>query len=54
MMSDVRKCMKFPVVALPGVAYMPALGEDEKEAAQVVAWVWGKIYSKCNLKQSAS
>jgi len=32
-MSDVRKCMKFPVVALHGVRYMPA--PSEKESARV-------------------
>ena len=37
-MSDdmkVSKDLGFPVVALPGVGYMPAAGEDEKEAARV-------------------
>ena len=37
-MSDdmkVSKGLKFPVVALHGVGYMPAQGEDEKEAARV-------------------
>ena len=32
MTSDARKCLAFPVVALPGVGHMPANGEDEKEA----------------------
>ena len=27
--------LAFPVVALPGVGHMPAVGEDEKEAARV-------------------
>ena len=31
----VSKGLEFPVVALPGVGHMPALGEDETEAAQV-------------------
>ena len=38
MMSDdmnVSKGQEFPVVALPGVGYMPAKGEDEKEAVRV-------------------
>jgi predicted nuclease of restriction endonuclease-like (RecB) superfamily len=34
-MSNARKCLAFPVVALPGVGHMPAPGEDEKEAARV-------------------
>ena len=34
-MSDLRKGLKLPVVALPGVGHMPAAGEDEKEAARV-------------------
>ncbi len=37
-MSDdmkVSKGLEFPVVALPGVGYMPAKGEDEQEAARV-------------------
>ena len=34
-MSDLRKGLKLPVVALPGVGHMPAPGEDEKEAARV-------------------
>ena len=29
------KDLEFPVVALPGVGHMPAVGEDEKEAARV-------------------
>ncbi len=29
------KGLEFPVVALPGVRYMPAPGEDEKDAARV-------------------
>jgi hypothetical protein len=38
MMSDdmkVSKGLKFPVVALPCVGYMPAKGEDKNEAARV-------------------
>ena len=35
MTIKVRKGLEFPVVALPGVGYMPAAGEDEKEAARV-------------------
>ncbi len=35
-MSDVRKRLESPVVALPGVGYMPAPGGDEKEAARVL------------------
>ncbi len=31
----VSKGLRFPVVALPGVGYMPAAGRDEKEAALV-------------------
>lgn len=31
----VCKGLEFPVVALPGVGYMPAAGEDEQEAARV-------------------
>jgi hypothetical protein len=37
-MSDVRKRLEFPVVALHGVGHMPAPGEDEKEAARVFLW----------------
>lgn len=29
----VSKGLEFPVVARPGVAHMPVLGEDEKEVA---------------------
>jgi hypothetical protein len=35
MTMKVSKGLEFPVVALPGVGHMPALGEDEKEAARV-------------------
>ena len=35
MTMKVRKGLEFPVVALPGVGYMPANGEDEQEAARV-------------------
>ena len=37
MRDDMRfsKGQEFPVVALPGVGYMPAKGEGEKEAARV-------------------
>ena len=38
MMSDdmkVSKGLEFPVVALPGLGHMPAMGEDEQEAARV-------------------
>ena len=31
----VSKGLEFPVVALPGVGHMPALGEEEKKAARV-------------------
>lgn len=31
----VSKGLVFPVVALPGVGHMPAMGADEKEAARV-------------------
>ena len=31
----VSKGLEFPVVALPGVGYMPAKGQDEQEAARV-------------------
>ena len=34
-MNDLRKGLKLPVVALPGVGHMPAVGEDENEAARV-------------------
>lgn len=34
-MSDARKCLAFPLVALPGVVQMPAPGEGEQEAARV-------------------
>ena len=32
-MNDVRKCLTFPLAALPGVGHMPA--PDEKETARV-------------------
>jgi len=35
MTMKVSKDLEFPVVALPGVKHMPALGEDEKDAARV-------------------
>ena len=35
MTMKVSKGLGFPVVALPGVAHMPAEGEDEQEAARV-------------------
>ena len=35
MTMKVSKGLEFPVVALPGVGYMPAQGEDEQEAARV-------------------
>lgn len=35
MTMKVSKGLEFPVVALPGVGYMPAAGEDEKEAARM-------------------
>ena len=37
MSSDMRvsKGLEFPVVALPGVGHMPAMAEDEQEAARV-------------------
>ena len=35
MTMKVSKSLEFPVVALPGVGNMPAVGEDEKEAARV-------------------
>jgi superfamily I DNA/RNA helicase len=31
----VSKGLEFPVVALPGLGYMPAKGEHEQEAARV-------------------
>ena len=36
-MNDLRKGLKLPVVALPGVGHMPVAGEheNEKEAARV-------------------
>ena len=34
-MNDLRKGLKLPVVALPGVGHMPTAGEDEREAARV-------------------
>ena len=35
MTMKVSKGLEFPVVALPGVGHMPAIGEDEQEAARV-------------------
>ena len=35
MTMKVSKGLEFPVVALPGVGHMPAVGEDEREAARV-------------------
>jgi UvrD-like helicase C-terminal domain/Nuclease-related domain/AAA domain len=35
MTMHASKGLEFPVVALPGVGYMPAAGEDEQEAARV-------------------
>ena len=35
-MNDLRKGLKLPVVALPGVGHMPAVGEDEKDATRVL------------------
>ena len=35
MTTKVSKGLEFPVVALPGVGHMPAVGEDEKDAARV-------------------
>ena len=35
MTMKVSKGLEFPVVALPGVGHMPAVGEDEQEAARV-------------------
>ena len=35
MTMKVSKGLGFPVVALPGVGHMPAVGEDEQEAARV-------------------
>ncbi len=35
MTMKVSKGLEFTVVALPGVGHMPAVGEDEKEAARV-------------------
>lgn len=35
MTMKVSKGLEFPVVALPGVGYMPSPGEDEEEAARV-------------------
>ena len=35
MTMKVSKGLEFPVVALTGVGHMPAVGEDEKEAARV-------------------
>ena len=35
MTMKVSKGLEFPVVALPGVGHMPAMGEDEQEAARV-------------------
>jgi len=33
-MSDARKRLESPVMALPGVGHLPAPGEDEKEAVR--------------------
>ena len=38
MTMKVSKGLECPVVALPGVGHMPAVGEDEKEAARVFMW----------------
>jgi superfamily I DNA/RNA helicase len=35
MTMKVSKGLEFPVVALAGVGYMPAKGEDEQEVARV-------------------
>ena len=35
MTKKVSKGLEFPVVALRGLRHMPAVGKDEKEAAQV-------------------
>ena len=35
MTMKVSKGLEFPIVALPGVGHMPAVGEDEKDAARV-------------------
>jgi superfamily I DNA/RNA helicase len=35
MTMKLSKGLEFPVVALPGVGYMPARGDDEQEAARV-------------------
>ena len=35
MAMEVSTGLEFPVVALPGLGHMPAVGEDEKEAARV-------------------
>ena len=35
MTMKVNKGLEFPIVALPGVGHLPAVGEDEKEAARV-------------------
>ena len=35
-MRNLCERLEFPVVALPGVGHMPAVGEDEKEAARLV------------------
>jgi superfamily I DNA/RNA helicase len=35
MTMKVSKGLEFPVVALPGVGHLPAVGEDEQEAARV-------------------
>ncbi|MDP3250885.1 MAG: 3'-5' exonuclease [Hydrogenophaga sp.] len=36
MTMKVSKGLEFPVVALPGVGYMPAAGQDEKEEARIL------------------
>lgn len=35
MMSDLCKCLKFPVVPLPSVGYMQGKGKEDHKAARV-------------------
>ena len=47
MNMKVSKGLEFPVVPLPGVGHVPALGEDEKEAARVFNVAATRPRNKC-------